>query len=133
MIRPTRGEIIPRNTSHNPTLCSDIGNISKVGKEEGPAEGRESPNIKKNQKTDTKTSKTEKLKKSEYYKAHKAMHAMYSDSAASDIYDLIGDDAIDLNQFACMCDQYCHFYSDISAAAVSSSKFTENTNLHEIH
>ena len=58
MVRPTRGEIIPRKnnnyTSHNPTLCSDIGNISKVGKEEGPAEERESPNIKKNKKTTEK-------------------------------------------------------------------------------
>ena len=64
MIRPTRGEIIPRKnnnrTSHNPTLCSDIGDISKVGKGEGPAEGRESPNIKK---TTEKIQKTEKSKK----------------------------------------------------------------------
>ena len=54
MIRPTRGEIIPRKnnnrTSHNPTLCSDIGYISKVGEEEGSAEERESSDIQKNKK-----------------------------------------------------------------------------------
>ena len=61
------------------------------------------------------------------------MHAMYSEKAAEDIYDLISDDTIDLNQFARMCDPYCHFYSDISTAEFYSSKFTENKNVPGIH
>ena len=87
-----------------------------MGEEEGPAEGQESPTIKENQTQKAKTEKTEKVKKLDYYKAHKLMHAMYSENDANDIYDLINDDAIDLDQFACVCDPHCHFYSDISAA-----------------
>jgi len=100
-----------------------------VGEEEGPAEGRESPAIKESQSEKEKTEKTEKIKKLDYYEAHKLMHAMYSENAVNDIYDFISDDAIDLDQFACVCDPCHSFYSDISAAAVSSSKFDENTGV----
>jgi len=61
------------------------------------------------------------------------MHAMYSENAVNDIYDFISDDAIDLDQFACICDPCNSFYSDISAAAVSSSKFDENTGVRVQH
>ena len=100
-----------------------------MGEEEGPAEGQESPDNKKNQKGKAKTPKTVKMKKLDYYKAHKLMHAMYSENPGKDLYDLINDDAIELDQFACACDPYSHFYSDISAAAVYSSKFNENQEL----
>ena len=123
MVRPTSGKIIPcensDHNSHNPALCSDIGDISEVGEEEGLEGGRQSPSIKKNEKT--KSSKTENPRKIEYYNAHKSMHSMYSDSAVKDIYDFISDDTIDLNQFACMCDSSSMFHSEDSTAAVSSS------------
>ena len=67
MIGPTRSKIISQNnnsyTSHNPTPCSDIGDISDVGKEEGSEEGRDSPTIKQTQNIHKNISKTEKVKK----------------------------------------------------------------------
>ena len=104
-----------------------------MGEEEGPAEGQESPAIKESQSEKAKTEKTEKIKKLDYYKAHKLMHAMYSENAANDIYDLINDDAIDLDQFACVCDPHCHFYSNFSTAEVSSSKFDESAGVRVQH
>ena len=99
-----------------------------MGDEKGPAEGQESPAIKENQNEKAKTQKTKKSKKLDYYKAHKLMHAMYSENTVNDIYDLINDDSIDLDQFACVCDPTSYFYSDISAAELSSSKFDENAS-----
>ena len=104
-----------------------------MGEEEGPAEGRESPDIKENQSEKTKTEKTEKIKKLDYYKAHKNMHSMYADTTVKDIYDVISDDTIDLNRFACMCDSFGLFYSEDSTAAVLSSKISENQGLPNKH
>ena len=81
----------------------------------------------------SQNSKSEKDKKSEYYKAHKSMHSMYADSAVKDIYDVISDDTIDLNRFACMCDSFGLFYSEDSTAAVLSSKISENQDLPNKH
>ena len=104
-----------------------------MGEEKGSAEGQESPAIKKNQKEKPKTEKTEKTKKLDYYKAHKDMHSMYEDTTVKDIYDVISDDTIDLNRFACMCDSFGLFYSEDSTAAVFSSKINENQDLVNEH
>ena len=104
-----------------------------MDEEKGSAEGQVSPAIKKNQRKSTKTEKTEKTKKLDYYKAHKDMHSMYEDTTVKDIYDVISDDTIDLNRFACMCDSFGLFYSEDSTAAVSSSKFDENTGVRVQH
>ena len=61
------------------------------------------------------------------------MHSMYADSAVKDIYDVISDDTIDLNRFACMCDSFSLFYSEDSTAAVFSSKINENTGVRVQH
>ena len=58
---------------------------------------------------------------------------MYADSAVKDIYDVISDDTIDLNRFACMCDSFGLFYSEDSTAAVLSSKISENQDLPNKH
>jgi hypothetical protein len=116
MIGPTRSKIISQHnnnyTSHNPTPCSDIGDISDVGKEEGSEEGRDSPTIKQTQNIHKNISKTEKVKKNEYYNAHKNMHTMYSEQPVKDMYDLINDDTIDLQQCTSICDSSSYIYSD---------------------
>ena len=104
-----------------------------MDEEKGSAEGQVSPAIKKNQRKSTKTEKTEKTKKLDYYKAHKDMHSMYEDTTVKDIYDVISDDTIDLNRFACMCDSFGLFYSEDSTAAVFSSKINENPDLMKKH
>ena len=61
------------------------------------------------------------------------MHSMYADTTAKDIYDVISDDTIDLNRFACMCDSFGLFYSEDYTTAVFSSKMNENQDLVNEH